>query len=708
MSKDNTESSKVKSEKKKPEPVATSDTIYKQTVDHEESEAVVRNGEDDLNMYMELCSKLRSHILKLKADTNEAPPVLDQLKREASLSFVMLKKLNRLEKYRLKNARDTLQAKKSKVDSFNLQLQNLRYEIYHLKKEVVKCLQFKSKDEDIDLVDEESFFKDAPEEIARPEITKSDPHQLKLSRLEWELKQRKELADQCNQVERENESVAGNINKKRGQLDNLAPLLKQLLSVSKPLIENLSYPENHSGRAQYKLTHLLPEPLYCLFVQTDAYRLAFCPNIEVKIKGKEDDAEQVNKMLNEAKTSVDSDSDTEEAAGNTRESGTSSSKHRHHHHHHSKSSLPSQVALKPSDSTEEKRNKLCLTHPLSVELVIQSKGTNVASMTLTFSYLYNLHVVAVKVSKTGIASSESAGSNHLDAELLAELFPEDSRKEEGEAVSPNLMNHYQLKQVGLTWDSAKLGHPYPWAQRMAGLTFPLATTQTPSVSVSQTSVPRVVKRLVKRFKSAIELSRLLVQLEKCQLLGSHQCILTAWQSLTWSQYQSQLTMGLISPTSSHSLTWSQLGLSTQSPSPVYKAVLTRGSAKCTAYVVLHYDYPAIAPVLNIQIELNKVIRHPANDDGVRDMQKEVNFHWQDLISDNTQSQSPLRSQLECLASCFDIYLECYSCFDIYLECLGVKEFPRKKSFIKTVRGRTRAYPYKCSSVGKSDALYTQR
>lgn len=63
-------------------------------------------------------------------------------------------------------------------------------------------------------------------------MTKEDPHQLKLARLEWELKQRKELADECSLVERENESVAANINKKRGQLDNLAPLLKQLLSVS--------------------------------------------------------------------------------------------------------------------------------------------------------------------------------------------------------------------------------------------------------------------------------------------------------------------------------------------------------------------------------------------------------------------------------------------------------------------------------------------
>lgn len=375
----------------------------------------------------------------------QSQTTLDNIKREASLSFVMLKKLNRLEKYRLKNSRDTLAARKSKVDSYNLQLQNLRYEIYHLKKEVVKCLQFKSKDEDIDLVDEETFYRDAPEDISRPDVTKSDPHQLKLARLEWELTQRKKLAGLCSQVDRENEAVAANINKKRGQLDNLAPLLKQLLSVSKPLIENLSYPEN-PARSQYKLAHLLPEPLYCLFIQTEAYKQAFCAGIEVKITGVEDEAEQVNKMLTEALNPVDSDSETEEVTNNATEAA-SSSKHRHHHHH--SKSQPAQVTVKPTDKLEDKHVKLCLAHPLNVELVVKSK--NNASLTCTFSYLYNLHVVAVKVSKSGIPGPVSGGSNHLEVELLAGLCPEDeTRGEEGEST-PNLTNHFQLKQVGLTF-----------------------------------------------------------------------------------------------------------------------------------------------------------------------------------------------------------------------------------------------------------------
>jgi len=38
----------------------------------------------------------------------------------------------------------------------------------HLKKEITKCLEFKSKDEEIELVPETEFFRDAPKEISKP------------------------------------------------------------------------------------------------------------------------------------------------------------------------------------------------------------------------------------------------------------------------------------------------------------------------------------------------------------------------------------------------------------------------------------------------------------------------------------------------------------------------------------------------------------
>lgn len=66
-----------------------------------------------------------------------------ELQVQTSLAFIELKKLNRMEKFRTKFARDSLAAAKSSVDSKHLHLQNLLYEVMHLKKEVIKCLQFK-------------------------------------------------------------------------------------------------------------------------------------------------------------------------------------------------------------------------------------------------------------------------------------------------------------------------------------------------------------------------------------------------------------------------------------------------------------------------------------------------------------------------------------------------------------------------------------
>lgn len=49
----------------------------------------------------------------------------------------------------------------------------------------------RSKHEEIDLVPEEEFYNDAPPDISRPNLTKTDSHQLTLARLDWELEQRK-------------------------------------------------------------------------------------------------------------------------------------------------------------------------------------------------------------------------------------------------------------------------------------------------------------------------------------------------------------------------------------------------------------------------------------------------------------------------------------------------------------------------------------
>lgn len=50
---------------------------------------------------------------------------------------------NKVVNIRIKKSRDATNQSKQSVDSFNLQLQNVLYEVLHLKKEVTKCVHFK-------------------------------------------------------------------------------------------------------------------------------------------------------------------------------------------------------------------------------------------------------------------------------------------------------------------------------------------------------------------------------------------------------------------------------------------------------------------------------------------------------------------------------------------------------------------------------------
>lgn len=132
-----------------------------------------RTGEEDLNMYKETCTELRvlmTEILNLKSKgkLDEATKsVMNDKRIQASLLFVSLKKLNRFDKLRLKKMRDLTHDAKQRVDTFHLQLENLLYEVFHLRKEVDKCLEFKSKDEDIELISVEEFYQEAPPSISK-------------------------------------------------------------------------------------------------------------------------------------------------------------------------------------------------------------------------------------------------------------------------------------------------------------------------------------------------------------------------------------------------------------------------------------------------------------------------------------------------------------------------------------------------------------
>lgn len=194
---------------------------------------------------------------------------------QGSLIVVKLKKLNRLDKIRLANRRESLAKEKLNVDSKRLKLQNLSkysskifraqsltysnisvYEADHLKKEINKCISFKSEDEDIELVSLEEFMAKATEDNGN-----LDEHQLRMKRLEFELRLRKEYAEQCKQLEKSKEEVAQKIVSLRDNLDSLEPCLQNICKVTRPVQKIL----NMNFEAEWeteKIIRLLPQPLF--------------------------------------------------------------------------------------------------------------------------------------------------------------------------------------------------------------------------------------------------------------------------------------------------------------------------------------------------------------------------------------------------------------------------------------------------------------
>ncbi len=148
--------------------------------------------------------------------------------------MLTLKRLNRLDKLRARDGREQAQRAKQRVDALHLQLQNLLYEALHLQKEIAKCQQFRSGDEDVHLVPEEAFYRDAPEAISRPEETRGDEHKRRLARLEFEDATRREMSGALRKLEESRERMESIIRTKRDNLAGLKPQLRKILEATKP------------------------------------------------------------------------------------------------------------------------------------------------------------------------------------------------------------------------------------------------------------------------------------------------------------------------------------------------------------------------------------------------------------------------------------------------------------------------------------------
>ncbi|XP_046648108.1 THO complex subunit 5 homolog [Daphnia pulicaria] len=636
----------------------------KNFMDIEDKEVESRTGESDLKIFKETCCELKrlmTDILQLKTSgktDEETSKKIIEKRIEASLLFVTLKKLNRIDKLRLKKARDTTHDAKQRVDTFHLQLENLLYEVFHLKKEVDKCLEFKSKDEDIELVPVEEFYQEAPSSISKMELTKSNQHKLTLARLEWEFEQRKRLSEQCRSLEQNREKASSEISQKQKQLESLLPRLTSILESTRPLQEELNLPVERI-KFQKELAVLLPDPLYILYSQIKAFIEACDPSLQISIEGGMEDA--IN-FGSKNKTGLDEILEDVDSAESDMETEYETNK-------------------RSATSNKMKTDWQLTRHPLRIQLKIER-------VVLNFTYLTTLNIVTVDCKP--VQQDDGVNQICMIDNLLSGLFPNDHGDE-----SPSWVNCFQARSM-INGKITEQGKSYLWAQRLAGLDFNGIVKSTPQSFINTEFVETVILALKSRITYRFQFVKVLHLLEKGELDLNQDSnatfpptIYSRLVSWTSSTYEECL---VTSKNLERLLNFLEVNPKSLS---FYKATLERESAKLLAMFMVPVDYPNSTPICSLELNWNGK-HNRENSEIIRRIEAEVNVPSTELPPQHKVDL--LTVQLKKLSLHLDLITE----IDGQLMKKGggswqsqsKPEFAAEKMIPQLIKGHDRAYPTK--------------
>lgn len=668
----------------------------------EEEQAKTRPSQEDSKLFQGTCDEIRKSLkdildLKLKKASKTSSMEIGEARINASLHFLTLKKLNRLDKFRIRGAREETTQAKQKVDSLNLQLQNLLYELSHLQKEITKCQQFKSKHEDIELIAVEEFHRQAPDSILDTfKDTPGNQHQLQLLRLDYENIQRKEMNAALSKLEEAKEALEKQIGVKRDKLSSLKPQLANILEVTKPVQEYLEMPLTEE-RDQLALHRHLPHPLFILYVQASSYGKACDKLMNVKIKG---DLEEAKNFC--PKDLQDLENDDIGADESRDDEDETNSK--------AKRSKKGSSSAKVSSKAEERLQVLLRTHPLEVDIEIylanDSKSTYVH---LNFKYLYNLEIVGVK---TTIHLDKDIKPALGDLELLLPdglLSHLDGETDSG-TESPNPSMDHVLKTLGITsCPSTKLneiGFPFRWVQLLSGLNFPQMAkdqddsgnrelqTIRPNQEVAKTRVQGIIHLIRERLEARVALQKQITLLQKAKMIDIALEIpsevqswfplkassrLRNWTAVNWEQYKLlEVTQHLVQ------------GGAVDENDFFYRLQINREpTATLIALIAVKPDYPNRNPVFCLNLHW-KGEYNVHNCEHMRDLERLINSGFD--TTDTKLKPSLLSMQLQRLLTSLDALLEAWSVALNEFNPQAKVDFQREKLFLQSVRGRNRSLP----------------
>ncbi|CAF4381265.1 unnamed protein product [Rotaria socialis] len=374
-----------------------------------------------------------------------------------------LRSLNRVGRTRIQKAREITAEHRNRLDDQTLEQQNLLYELSHINKEIARCEEFQSKDQQLELVSLEDFYTNAPPELTDSKITENDPHRLHLFQLDWELMQREKLHDDCKGLQAEISDLKKQIVRRRKRLRSLRPKLKQVVKSTDPVRRYIESQFDDTNNFSQSINNpsiaKLPDPLYVLYSLVLAYQQCDGRHITCQIDSKEDSS-----------TTNDTNSD-----------GINTNSDQQY-----------QFLLRP--------------HPLHVKVTLIISPDHTGE--LTFSYLSQLNIVTVQGKLSGLKAQQS---QTLISTFLHNLLDDNDNGQ----LSPNPTADFLFQQLGKSapiFSDAIGGYPYHWVQQLCKCQMvPLQRQEL------VTDCSEIIKRLTQRMRARIALDRILVNLEKHEM-----------------------------------------------------------------------------------------------------------------------------------------------------------------------------------------------
>ncbi|VUZ38979.1 unnamed protein product [Hymenolepis diminuta] len=630
--------------------------------DNKELRKFVNDGKIDLKIFKQECSGLKD---TLKSALRHKKSKQSLSSSAVAKHIISLKAINRRTQLRVKDMRDRTFRKKLAVDQKTRQLQNLLYELEHLKESVRTCLEFRSLHDEIYLIPKEEYIKI----VDNPDPDEPE-HQQTLNRLYWELDQRKKLNGSLKDMSKTMAEIREKIASKQAYLDSMGGNLRSILETTKSLDSDLGLNITENEEA-LQSAFALPSPLYIIYSRMVAFIDVknLHSKVSVRIVGDLDLARSVNTsfITNQEEIELESSGPDEQ------DNGVNNRKKSH------------RKSKRPHSEEERSQNKTNTTHPLSVVIDMttgpDAKWANV-KLTLIFEWVMRAKLVSVR-------------EELHDLEKLCTL----SQTARDLLSSDALFSHLQCDGEAARWQGeetiAGIGHrdvpsgkSYAWAQQLGGLQcLPhLESTEDTIASTSKTTITSYMRpfgfvdawftSLVRRLEARMSLNAEIQAIESGVLnLSENQkpffpiskdIGLSTWDRITfedirtWPRAQTFIALDLIQPTDA-----------------IFKCQMAfQGKDALTIGASIPASYPDNPSIIFLASNTDAFPAGDLNAMHIQELETEVNCYWREMPQedgrtgeeegDNKDStgspftgkkpENLLTCQLARIASCLPIFL----------------------------------------------------